>query len=159
MFAALAAAAPAGASDCTLCLDTDKPAPKKPLEIEVDSGIDFSRFARVGIGDGSASIDPQTGARTASGNLVGLGGLAFQGHARITGEPNAYVRIELPGSVTLYSPSGAEVRLSDFRTDLPSVPALDDNGTLEFDFGARMETIKGQDGDFRGRIPIRIEYS
>jgi len=85
--------------------------------------------------------------------------MAFQGHARITGEPRAYVRIELPGSVVLYNASGAEAVLSDFRTDLPSTPTLDANGTLEFNFGARMETRKGQGGNFRGRIAIHIEYS
>jgi hypothetical protein len=159
MLAAFAPTAPAGASDCTLCLDTDSQAPKKPLEVEVESGLDFSRFAQVGIGGGEASLDPQTGARTVSGNLVSLGGFAIQGHARIVGEPNAYVRVEMPSSVTLYSPSGAEVKLNDFKTDLPSIPVLDGNGTLEFNFGARLETSKGEGGDFRGRIPIRIEYN
>lgn len=159
LFGALAPAASAGAADCTLCAAGGESTARAPLEIEVDSGLDFSRMAQLGIGDGTASIDPQTGARTASGNLVALGGMAFQGHARVTGEPNAYVRVELPGSVTLYSASGAQAVLSDFRTDLPAVPMLNASGTLEFNFGARMETRKGADGNFRGHIPIHIEYS
>jgi hypothetical protein len=98
-------------------------------------------------GGGTATIDPQTGARTVTGGLRSLGGFAYQGHATVTGAPNAYVRIELPGSVTLYSASG------------PASPMLDGSGRLEFNFGARMETRRGEGGNFRGRIPIRIEYN
>jgi hypothetical protein len=157
MFAAMAPAHAADPSVCKLCLDGQ--APKAPLQVVVDNGLDFSRLAQVGSGGGAAAIDPQTGAKTTSGNLISLGGFAFQGHARITGQPNAYVRIEMPGSVTLYSPGGGEAELRDFRTDLPSTPMLDGNGQLEFNFGARLETRRGVGGNFRGRIPISIEYS
>lgn len=159
---AMLAVAPARAADdptCKLCATAKEQAAKAPLQIEVDKGIDFSRFAEVGSGGGEAAIDPQTGTRTARGNLMSLGGLAYQGHARITGQPNAYVRIEMPPSVMLYSPSGAQVQLSNFRTDLPSAPMLDGRGALEFNFGATLETRRPGGGNFRGRIPIRIEYN
>lgn len=159
LFAACSPASPAGATGCTLCLSAQAEKDRAPLEVQIDSGLDFSRFAQVGGGGGEAAIDPQTGARSTRGNLVGLGGFAVQGHARITGEPNAYVRVDLPGTVMLYSSSGAQVELTDFRTDLPSAPMLNGNGTLEFNFGARMETRRGQGGNFHGRIPIHIEYS
>jgi hypothetical protein len=158
----VAAVAPAHAADdpaCKLCMEAQEKTPKAPLQIEIDKGIDFSRFAQVGSGGGTAAIDPQTGTKTVSGGLMSLGGFAYQGHATVTGAPNAYVRIEMPGSVALYSANGAEVELSDFRTDLPSSPMLDGSGRLEFNFGARMETRRGGGGNFRGRIPIRIEYN
>jgi hypothetical protein len=156
---AVAPAHAAGDPACKLCAPAQEQAPKAPLQIQVDKGIDFSRFAEVGSGGGQAAIDPQTGTRTARGNLMGLGGLAYQGHARITGQPDAYVRIEMPPSVVLYSSSGAEVELSDFRTDLPAAPMLDAHGALEFNFGATLQTRRPGGGNFRGRIPIRIEYN
>ena len=90
--------------------------------------------------------------------MIDLGGLAFQGKATITGQPLKPVRIELPQSVMLHSPSGAEAELSEFRTDLPPVAMLDANGTLQFAFGATITSKGAQGGDFRGRIPIRVEY-
>ena len=91
-------------------------------------------------------------------NMIDLGGLAFQGKATITGQPLRPVRIDLPQTILLHSPSGAEAELPDFRTDLPQVAMLDANGVLQFNFGATIRSKGGQGGDFRGRIPIRVEY-
>jgi hypothetical protein len=90
--------------------------------------------------------------------MIDLGGLAFQGKATITGQPLRPVRIDLPQTILLHSPSGAEAELPDFRTDLPQVAMLDANGVLQFNFGATIRSKGGQGGDFRGRIPIRVEY-
>jgi hypothetical protein len=158
----LAAALPARAADdpvCKLCLENREQKPKAPLEIEVHSGLDFSRLALSGNGGGAATIDAQTGAKFTQGNMIDLGGSSYQGRARVTGEPYAMIRIEMPSRVTLYSASGARIELNDFRTDLPSLPVLDGNGALEFNFGAKLETQGGQGGNFRGRIPIHVEYS
>ncbi len=108
--------------------------------------------------DGDAAIDPQTGAKQVGPHMIDLGGLSFQGRARITGEPLRPVRIELPRSVRLRSPSGAEAELTDFTTDLPPVAMLDADGTLAFNFGAKIQSKDAQGGNFRGRIPIRVEY-
>jgi hypothetical protein len=35
---------------------------------------------------------------------------------------------------------------------------LDEQGQLQFNFGATITSKNGQGGDFRGRIPIRVEY-
>ena len=108
--------------------------------------------------DGNAVIDPQTGAKLVGPNMIDLGGLTFQGKATITGQPLKPVRIDLPRSVVLHSVAGGEAELSDFRTDLPQVAMLDANGQLQFNFGATITSKNAQGGDFRGRIPIRVEY-
>jgi len=131
---------------------------ERPLTITVDSGISVGRLGLTGRKDGTAQIDPQTGAKQVGANMVDLGGLTFQGKATITGQPLKPVRIELPQTVTLYSQSGAEAELSDFRTDLAGVAMLDASGQLQFDFGATISSKGGQGGNFRGRIPIRVEY-
>jgi len=129
----------------------------RPLRIEIENGIEFSRLALRSKSDGQAEIDPQTGAKRVT-NMVDLGGLAWQGRARITGEPLRPVRIALPSRVVLRTPDGAEATLSDFVTNLPAVATLDQSGALEFAFGARLETQGAKGGDFRGRIAIDVDY-
>jgi len=157
--AALTAIAPAQAADdivCKLCSEAQE---RAPIDITIESGINFSRFALINHGDGEAEIDPFTGTKRARSNLLDLGGLAFEGKARVTGAPLQSVRIEMPRSVTLVSPGGAEAELVDFVTDLTESPMLDENGNLEFSFGAVLRTKKGKFGNFRGRIPIRVDYN
>jgi hypothetical protein len=131
---------------------------ERPLSITIESGLQVGRLGLTGRDDGTAAIDPQTGAKRVAGNMIDLGGLTFQGKATVTGQPLKPVRIELPQRVLLHSPSGAEAELSDFRTDLPAVAMLDANGVLQFSFGATLSSKDAQGGDFRGRIPIRVEY-
>ena len=153
------AAAPGSPNSC--CDDpfaTIGPNGDRPLSITVESGISVGRLGLKGREDGNAEIDPQTGTKQVGSGMVDLGGLSFQGKATITGHPLRPVRIELPQTVTLYSPTGAEAELSDFRTDLAGVAMLDANGQLQFNFGATITSKNGQGGNFRGRIPIRVEY-
>jgi len=163
---ALVSAAPAAADDpaCATCTSED-PSPgqvfareTRPLNIEIESGIQFGRLALRGEGEGAAQIDPQTGESRAEANMIELGGMSFQGRARVTGEPLRPVRIEMPASVVLRSPDGTEARLGDFVTDLPAAPMLDANGELEFHFGARISSRGASGGDFRGRIHITVDY-
>jgi hypothetical protein len=157
---ALFSAAPATAEEdaCELCLSPLRPSAERPLEIEIESGLEFSRLALSGRVDGTVEIDPQTGEKRVDAGMIDLGGLSFQGRARITGEPLRPVRIEMPSHVQLRSPDGAEAELSEFVTDLPQVAMLDENGTLEFAFGARLSTRGARGGNFRGRIAIRVDY-
>jgi hypothetical protein len=159
--ALIAVSAPAhGSADGGCAGPFAKPATngERPLSITIESGIQVGRLALTGRDDGNAVIDPQTGAKQVGPNMVDLGGLAFQGKATITGQPLKPVRIDMPRSVLLRSASGAQAELSDFRTDLPPVAMLDANGQLEFNFGATITSKGAQGGDFRGRIPIRVEY-
>ena len=157
---ALFFAAPASADEetCDLCLSSLRPAGERPLVIEIESGLQFSRLALSGQFDGAAEIDPQTGEKRVDAGMIDLGGLSYQGRARVTGEPLRPVRIELPSRVQLRSPDGAEAELTDFVTDLPAVAILDENGTLEFAFGARISSQGARGGNFRGRIAIRVDY-
>jgi len=157
---AVAAAAPSAAVGgcCADPLATFGPNGERALSITIDSGISVGRLGLQGRKDGDAEIDPQTGAKRIGANMVDLGGLTYQGKATITGQPLKPVRIELPQTVTLFSPTGAEAELRDFRTDLPGVAMLDASGRLQFNFGATITSKGGQGGNFRGRIPIRVEY-
>jgi hypothetical protein len=159
--AALALASSAHAAgdapSCAECFALPAGRETRPLRIEIESGLQFSRLALRGQADGEAEIDPQTGAKRVS-NLIDLGGLSWQGRARITGEPLRPVRIVLPPRVVLQSPDGSEAVLTDFVTNLPQAVMLDQSGTLEFAFGARLSTQGAGGGNFRGRIRIEVEY-
>lgn len=159
--ALIAAPVPAsgtGGDGCTDCFRALTRGGVRSLTISIESGITFSRLGLRGKEDGAAAIDPQTGAKKVGANMIDLGGASFRGKARITGEPLKPVRIELPRTVRLRSPSGAEAELSEFTTDLPPVAMLDAEGLLEFNFGATISSKDAQGGNFRGRIPIRVEY-
>ena len=157
---ALLSAAPAAADEPVRdpgTLDV-RERPERPLEIEIESGLQFGRMALRGPGTGAAQIDPQTGQTRVDDNVIDLGGATYQGRARITGEPLRPVRVELPATVLLRSSDGGEARLSDFVTDLPAVAMLDANGLLEFSFGARLTSQGARGGNLRGRISIRVDY-
>ena len=89
------------AQPCDLCFGGQTRQGEIPLRIEIVSGIDFSRLALTGDQDGSAALDPQTGHRQTDRGLIDLGGMAFQGRAKVSGEAMRQVRIELPQRVTL----------------------------------------------------------
>lgn len=151
--------ATAGERLCKLCEEARAETQERaPIAISIESGLSFSRLALKSRGEGQAEIDPVSGRRILHNNLVDLGGTAFSGRARVFGEPLQPVRVDMPGSITLYAPGGGVVELSGFVTDLPGQPVLDASGTLEFNFGGTLRTRDGGAGNFRGRIPIRVEY-
>ena len=154
---ALLSAAPAVADDdaCELCMLPLRPGGERPLQIEIESGLKFSRLALLGRDNGAAEIDAQTGEKRVDAGMIDLGGVSYQGHAIVTGEPLRPVRIELPTRVQLRSPDGAEAELTGFVTTLPPVAMLDENGVLEFQFGARLSSQNARGGNFRGRIAAR----
>lgn len=158
--AALSPAFAAGKVECKLCVEAREAAKERaPIELHIESGISFSRMALVNHGEGEAEIDPLTGRKIVRNNLIDLGGIAFSGRALVTGEPLQPIRVDLPRSVILHSPGGGEAELTDFVTDLPDLPVLDASGSLEFSFGGRLRTRGGGAGNFRGRIPIRVDYN
>ncbi|MFA7587073.1 MAG: DUF4402 domain-containing protein [Novosphingobium sp.] len=143
---------------CTLCRPASS-ADERPLSIEIASNLVFSRLALTGKGDAQAAIDPQTGAKRTAGGVVDLGGNAIQGRARITGMPNRAVRVSFPDTVTMTSTTGGTAVLTDFATDLPPWPVLDDSGSLEFGFGGSLRLSGPVGGALRGRIPISVDYN
>lgn len=130
----------------------------RPLHIEIRSSLDFSRATSRGASGGSIAIDPNSGARTVSGDVLDLGGSPFAGSAVVTGEPGRAIRIEMPSTIRLTSPTGGSVEIVRLRTNLSAAPRLDIYGRLEFAFGGDLLLKGNVSGQFRGRIPITAEY-
>lgn len=157
-------AAPASAAaQCLLCGDADpaarsasRPA-EAPLRVEVDTQLDFSRVA-VGAAGGTVDLDPLSGARRLSGDVIDLGGFAVTGTVTVRGEPGAAVRVLLPAAVDLEGGYGRSARVTGLVTDLAAAPRLGPDGRLQFRFGGRLRIAGLDDGDYRGRIPVTVEY-
>lgn len=149
------------AAQCRLCA-TPTTAPEetangKPVELQIESRLDFDRLVLSGEGEGTATIRPD-GSSSTQGAVVGISPRAMVGSATVHGEPGRAVRVELPRRIVLYSISGGQMSFDDVVSDLPSLPRLDSAGNLSFRFGGRLTVSGDDDGDYRGDLPITVEY-
>ncbi len=161
----LASAAAPAAAQCLLCAPGVEagaaprigPTAETPLRVEIETQLDMGRVA-VGAAGGEVEVDPVSGARRLRGALFDLGGFALSGVVSVRGEPGAAVRVVLPAAVDLESGSGRAARVTGLVTDLPPAPRLGPDGRLRFRFGGRLQVAGLDDGDYRGRIPVTVEY-
>ncbi len=156
---AMPGAAPA---QCRLCkspttqaaIDSAGPA----VRIEVQTRLDFDQLVIIdNAGLGVARLLPD-GTSTISGSIGVIGGRAMVGSVVVHGEPGRLVRIGLPGSIALHGLSGGSLRLDSLVTDLPAQPRLDSQGSLQFRFGGALHVQGSVEGDYRGDVPITVDY-
>jgi hypothetical protein len=150
-------------AQCRLCAEQPalSAASKKsdvPLRISISTELDFARLALTGPAGGQVTIDPETGVRSTTGQVVALSGMALTGRAEIIGGKNEKIRIDIPASILLTAPDGGTAELTQIETDLPNRPKLDKDGRLLFTFGGLLRVKNSSDGQFRGRIPITVDY-
>lgn len=160
---AMGLAAPALPQDasapCRLC-DSTSIADKKPVEpvrLDIEASLDFDRLILAGKGEGSAILSPD-GDRSVSGSITAIGARAMVGEVTVSGEPGRIVRVSLPDSIELYGLAGGTIRLESIRSDLPSMPRLGADGRLSFRFGGILRVSGDLDGEFRGDVPIDVDY-
>jgi hypothetical protein len=156
---AAAGIAPARAQ-CRLC-ETPTTTPEQssedtPIELQIESSLDFDRLILIGEGGGAAVIRPD-GSNAQEGS-VALGPRAMVGSASVHGEPGRAVRVELPRRIDLYSTDGGRISVDEVFSDLPSLPRLDSGGNLSFRFGGRIRISGDSEGQYRGDLPITVEY-
>lgn len=161
---AMGLAAPAVPQDVTApCRLCDKPsqaaedAPAIPISLDVQVDLDFDQLIIGGAGDGSAELTPE-GARIASGSISSIGARAMVAEVVIRGEPGRQVEVVLPRSVELSGYSGGVIRVEQLRSDLPQLPRLDSSGRLKFRIGGVLHVSGDVSGDFRGNLPIEVDY-
>jgi hypothetical protein len=162
MAAAAGAWAPAGAQ-CRLC---DQPTTQPPtatgpdgdVQLQIETRLDFDRLILSGSGAGAATIRPD-GSQSAEGGVIDLGPRAMVGTVLVHGEPGRSVRVDLPHRIELYSLGGGRITLDEITSDLSSLPRLDPAGNLSFRFGGRLIVSGDSDGQYRGDLPITVEYN
>ncbi len=155
-----AAPSPARAQ-CRLCetpsIGPDEERSTGPVILEVEAALDFDRLILLATGDGSATLRPD-GSQQVSGTVGALSPRAMVGQVRVRGEPGRALRIELPKRIELYSVNGGRLALEEVVSDLSALPRLDSAGTLSFRFGGRLRVSGDAEGEYRGDIPITVEY-
>ena len=158
----LAAAPQRAAAQCRLC---DAPtteleaqaAAASPVRLEVEASLDFDRLIVTGPDGGIARLLPD-GSRSVSGSVTELTSRAMVGSAVIRGEPGRTVRISLPSRIDMHGLMGNRISIDGIESDLPASARLDSNGSLSFRFGGRLEILGDAEGDYRGDVPITVEY-
>lgn len=160
--AALLVAAPDPArAQCRLCTSPSTAAPEVPnateIKLSVDATLDFDRLVLLGSGEGTATLLPN-GERSASGSISAMSGRAMVGAVMVRGQPGRSVRIELPRRIELHSVSGGTISIDQLVSDLPELPKLDSAGNLSFRFGGRLKISGDAEGDYRGEVPITVDY-
>ena len=158
---ALAMPGAAGAQ-CRLCsspmTSVASDSGEAPIRLEVQARLDFAQVVVIdNPGSGTARLLPD-GTSSTSGAIAALSARAMVGSVLLRGEPGRLVRIDLPSSIDLYGLSGGRIRLDSLLTDLPAQPRLDSQGTLQFRFGGALHVEGSVDGDYRGDVPITVDY-
>ena len=158
--AAAATPWPAGAQ-CRLCgnptTTREDPVDGGDVRLEIESSLNFDRLVLFGEGQGAAVIRPD-GSSAAEGTVAGISPRAVVGTASVHGQPGRAIRVELPRRIELYSLGGGRISVEDVTSDLPSLPRLDGAGNLTFRFGGRVRISGDADGEYRGDLPITVEY-
>lgn len=153
-------AAPSSGAQCRLCETPTTgmgDAASGPISLQIEAALDFDRLVLLGFGDGTAELRPD-GTHHVSGMVGVLSSRAMVGRARVSGEPGRPVRIDLPSRIELHSASGGRVVIEEIVSDLDSNPRLDRSGALSFRFGGTLRVSGNSEGDYRGEIPITVEY-
>ncbi len=127
------------------------------IQLEIQTSLDFDRLVLAGEGSGAAVIRPN-GSNATEGALSGVSARAMVGTAVVHGIAGKAVRVELPRRIDLYSVSGGRISVDGVVSDLPSLPRLDSAGNLTFRFGGRLTVTGDAEGDYRGSMPITVEY-
>jgi hypothetical protein len=158
--AAVASSSPAG-GQCRLCdaptTERSTDTPVGDVELQIETGLSFDRLIISGNGVGAATIRPD-GAHNSEGSVVEISPRAVVGTVLVHGEANRALRIDIPRRIELYSLSGGRITVDDIVTDVKGAPRLDAAGNLSFRFGGRLIVNGDTDGQYRGDLPITVEY-
>lgn len=137
----------------TSAINTDA----KPMALEVQTSLDFDRVVLTGPAGGTAKLTPDGGRQT-SGSLAAMTGRAMTGEVVIRGEPGRQIRVDLPTRIDLYGFAGGTLAITHIASDLPVLPRLDGEGRLRVRFGGELFVSGDAEGEYRGDVPITVDY-
>jgi hypothetical protein len=159
-FAAAIGARPAWAQ-CRLCdvpiLSPEEPDDQIPLEISVDSDLNFDRLLMEHEGAGTARLMPD-GVKSATGSIGSVGGRADVARIIVRGAPGRPLSVRLPDRIDLQGLKGGMLVIDSIVSDLPDAPTLDSAGQLVIQLGGEVRITGESDGDYRGSIPVSVDY-
>jgi hypothetical protein len=149
-------------AQCRLCSQpvTAETAPNDKnddLQLQIETNLTFDRLILSGAGVGAVNLRP-TGGTDREGIVAAMGPRSMVGTVLVHGGPNRAVRIEMPRRIELRSLGGGQLTVDDVASDAPAAPRLDAAGNLTFRFGGRLLVSGDVDGQYRGDLPITVEY-
>lgn len=150
------------AAQCRLCdrpstVQADTAQSGDNIELQIETNLNFDRLILSGSGAGAVTLRPN-GSNGTEGVVTGIGPRAMIGTVLVHGDPNRAVRVELPHRIELRSLGGGTMTLDDVTSDAPDAPRLDAAGNFSFRFGGRLLVSGDSDGQYRGDLPITVEY-
>jgi hypothetical protein len=158
--AAAAATAWPASAQCRLCQTPTTTPAQDPttddVRLEIETDLDFDRLIIGGAGGGDATLRPD-GSTSATGS-IDMGPRARVATVIVHGQPGRAVRIDVPRRIDLFSLEGGRLTFDEVVTDAASLPKLDTAGKLTFHVGGRLRFMGSEDGDYRGDLPITVEY-
>ena len=90
--------------------------------------------------------------------MTAVGPRAMVATVIVRGQPNRAVRIDVPRRIDLFTLSGSRITFDQVVTDAAEAPRLDGAGNLKFHIGGRLRFMGDEDGDYRGDLPVTVEY-
>lgn len=162
MIASAAAAYPSHAgAQCRLCstptTTTTETSPADDLKVEIETTLDFDRLIIAGAGAGDAVLRPD-GSALGTGSVSGMAPHAKVATVTVHGQAGRAVRIDVPRRIDLFSVSGGRLTFDEVLTDAGDLPRLDSAGNLTFHIGGRLRFVGNEDGDYRGDLPVTVDY-
>jgi hypothetical protein len=150
------------AAQCRLC---DTPVTERTdedqtsrIQLEVQALLDFDQVILLQSGGrGTARINPD-GSGASSGSVGMLSPRAMVGSVVVRGEPGKMVQLGLPTEIMLYGLRGGTIRLTRILSDVGTTPRLDSQGQLQFRFGGELQIEGEVEGDYRGDVPLTVDY-
>jgi hypothetical protein len=162
VIAALAAAMPLAAqAQCRLCSTPStthvEGATAEDVTLQIDTTLNFDRLILATQGPGDATLRPD-GSGSATGSISNLSPRARVATVIVHGAPGRALRIDVPRRIDLFSLGGSRLTFDQVVTDAEELPRLDSAGNLTFHIGGRLRFMGDEDGDYRGDLPITVEY-
>lgn len=152
----------AAAAQCRLCTSPstgpDAPGDSTPIQLEVQARLDFDQVILIDSDRTGTARIALDGSNTTSGSVGAMGSRTMVGSVIVRGAPGRLVRISFPGSILLHGLTGNSITVRDLVSDLPAAARLDSRGMLQFRFGGALEISGAVEGDYRGDIPITVDY-
>jgi hypothetical protein len=158
--AAAAATSWPAKAQCRLC-DTPTTTPVQDpttddVRLEIETDLDFDRLIVGGAGGGDATLRPD--GSTAQTGSIDMGPRSRVATVIVHGQPGRILRIDVPRRIDLFSLEGSRLTFDEVVTDAAALPKLDSAGNLTFHIGGRLRFGGSEDGDYRGDLPVTVEY-
>jgi hypothetical protein len=157
-----AAALPSAAvAQCRLCSKPTTAPDQTPdsadVQLEIQTTLDFDQLILAQAGAGDAVLRPD-GSTASTGSVQGVAARARVATVMVHGEANRALRIDVPRRIDLFTLGGGRLTFDQVETDAPDLPKLDSAGNLIFHIGGRLRFVGGEDGRYRGDLPVTVEY-